>query len=239
MDIWRAAGFPRGRKSSKTPAQITDGRDANDHHEHANPAAPARRRHRPGSDRGSPPRRPACRARPAIEEAFFGGVSYDHFGTPLTDEVMARARKVDAILMGAVGGPEMGQRPARQAAGSGPAAIRKELDVYANLRPAFCFPALAGASALKQELVEGLDIMIVRELTSGVYFGQPKTIETLAQWRAPRRRYAELHDQRDPPRRRARLRAGARPHARRANSRACSPARNPTSWIPACSGARK
>jgi hypothetical protein len=90
--------------------------------------------------------------------------------------------------------------------------MRKNLDVYANLRPAFCFPALAGASALKPELVEGLDILIVRELTSGVYFGQPKTIEQLAQWRAAWRGYAELHDERDPPRCSAGVRTGARAH---------------------------
>ncbi len=115
----------------------------------------------------------------AIEEAFFGGVSYDNFGTPLTDEVMARAHKVDAILMGAVGGPKWDSVPRDKRPEAALLRIRKELDVYANLRPAFCFPALASASALKTELVEGLDIMIVRELTSGVYFGQPKMIEQL------------------------------------------------------------
>jgi 3-isopropylmalate dehydrogenase len=115
-----------------------------------------------------------------IEEAYFGGVSYDQFGTPLTDQVMDRARQVDAILMGAVGGPKWDNVPRDKRPEAALLRIRKELDVYANLRPAFCFPALAGASALKPELVEGLDIMIVRELTSGVYFGQPKTIETLA-----------------------------------------------------------
>ena len=83
------------------------------------------------------------------------------------------------ILMGAVGGPKWDSVPRDKRPEAGLLRIRKELDVYANLRPAFCFPALAGASALKPELVEGLDIMIVRELTSGVYFGQPKTIEQL------------------------------------------------------------
>jgi 3-isopropylmalate dehydrogenase len=114
-----------------------------------------------------------------INSAFFGGVSYDQFGTPLTDEVMAQARKSDAILMGAVGGPQWDRVPRDKRPEAALLAMRKNLDVYANLRPAFCFPSLAGASALKKELVEGLDIMIVRELTSGVYFGQPKTIETL------------------------------------------------------------
>jgi 3-isopropylmalate dehydrogenase len=114
-----------------------------------------------------------------IEEAFFGGVSYDNFGAPLTDEVMNRARSVDAILMGAVGGPKWDNVPRDKRPEAALLSMRKNLDVYANLRPAFCFPALAGASALKTELVEGLDILIVRELTSGVYFGQPKMIETL------------------------------------------------------------
>jgi 3-isopropylmalate dehydrogenase len=114
-----------------------------------------------------------------VDSAFFGGVSYDQFGTPLTAEVMAQARKSDAILMGAVGGPQWDRVPRDKRPEAALLAMRKNLDVYANLRPAFCFPSLAGASALKKELVEGLDIMIVRELTSGVYFGQPKTIETL------------------------------------------------------------
>lgn len=114
-----------------------------------------------------------------IESAFFGGVSYDNFGTPLTDEVMDHARRSDAILMGAVGGPKWDNVPRDKRPEAALLSMRKNLDVYANLRPAFCFPALAGASALKTELVEGLDILIVRELTSGVYFGQPKTIEDL------------------------------------------------------------
>jgi len=114
-----------------------------------------------------------------IESAFFGGVSYDNFGTPLTDEVMAHARRSDAILMGAVGGPKWDNVPRDKRPEAALLSMRKNLDVYANLRPAFCFPALAGASALKTELVEGLDILIVRELTSGVYFGQPKMIEDL------------------------------------------------------------
>lgn len=115
----------------------------------------------------------------AIETALFGGASYDRFGTPLTEEVMARARQADAILMGAVGGPAWDNVPREKRPEAALLRIRKELDVYANLRPAFCFPALAGASALKPDRVEGLDIMIVRELTSGVYFGQPKMIERL------------------------------------------------------------
>ena len=114
-----------------------------------------------------------------MEEALFGGVSYDAHGEPLTGEVMARARQVDAILMGAVGGPKWDNVPRAKRPEAALLGMRKGLDVYANLRPAFCFPALASSSALKQHLVEGLDILIVRELTSGVYFGEPKEITSL------------------------------------------------------------
>jgi 3-isopropylmalate dehydrogenase len=114
-----------------------------------------------------------------IEEALFGGVSYDAHGEPLTPTVMARAKQVDAVLMGAVGGPKWDGVPRSKRPEAALLAMRKGLDVYANLRPAFCFPALASSSALKQHLVEGLDILIVRELTSGVYFGEPKEITTL------------------------------------------------------------
>jgi 3-isopropylmalate dehydrogenase len=115
----------------------------------------------------------------AIEEALFGGVSYDAYGEPLTSKVMARAKEVDAVLMGAVGGPKWDNVPRSKRPEAALLAMRKGLDVYANLRPAFCFPALAPYSALKQHLVEGLDILIVRELTSGVYFGEPKEITNL------------------------------------------------------------
>lgn len=114
-----------------------------------------------------------------LEEGLLGGASYDAHGEPITSETLTRAKSADAVLMGAVGGPKWDKVPRDKRPEAGLLALRKQLDVYANLRPAFCFPALAGASALKQELVEGLDIMIVRELTSGVYFGQPRGIETL------------------------------------------------------------
>ncbi|HVY88822.1 MAG TPA: 3-isopropylmalate dehydrogenase [Hyphomonadaceae bacterium] len=113
----------------------------------------------------------------AMEEALFGGVSYDKHGEPLTAAVMTRAKEVDAILMGAVGGPQWDNVPRAKRPEAALLGMRKGLDVYANLRPAFCFPALSNASALKPELIEGLDILIVRELTSGVYFGQPKKID--------------------------------------------------------------
>jgi 3-isopropylmalate dehydrogenase len=127
-------------------------------------------------------RRVAGRLTPDLTliERHFGGASYDLHGTPLTDEAEAVALTADAVLMGAVGGPKWagvarGDRPE-----AGLLRLRQAMGVYANLRPAICFDALAGASALKPEIVAGLDIMIVRELTGGVYFGQPRGIETLA-----------------------------------------------------------
>ena len=111
-----------------------------------------------------------------ISEGLVGGCSYDAHGTPLTDETMARAQSVDAVLLGAVGGPkydvlDFAVKPER-----GLLRLRKEMDLYANLRPAQCFDARADFSSLKREVVAGLDIMIVRELTSGVYFGEPRGI---------------------------------------------------------------
>jgi 3-isopropylmalate dehydrogenase len=115
----------------------------------------------------------------AIDEDIVGGASIDAHGVPVTDAVVAKALASDAVLMGAVGGPkwEKIDRPLRPEQGL--LRLRRDMQVYANLRPALCFSALADASALKRELVEGLDILIVRELTGGVYFGQPRGIETL------------------------------------------------------------
>jgi 3-isopropylmalate dehydrogenase len=116
-----------------------------------------------------------------ISERLFGGASIDKSGVPLTDDVLAEALKSDAVLMGAVGGAPGAwanvSRANRPEAGL--LKLRKEMDVFANLRPALCFEALADASSLKREIVAGLDIMIVRELTGGVYFGEPRGIETL------------------------------------------------------------
>lgn len=115
-----------------------------------------------------------------VEEAPYGGMSYDAHGTPLLDEVRDQAIASDAVLMGAVGGPKWADAPRHLRPEAGLLNLRKAMDVYANLRPAYCFEALAGASSLKPELVSGLDIMFVRELVGGVYFGQPRGIETLA-----------------------------------------------------------
>jgi 3-isopropylmalate dehydrogenase len=114
-----------------------------------------------------------------VEEAPYGGMSYDAHGTPLLDEVRDQAIASDAVLMGAVGGPKWADAPRHLRPEAGLLNLRKAMDVYANLRPAYCFEALAGASSLKPELVSGLDIMFVRELVGGVYFGQPRGIETL------------------------------------------------------------
>lgn len=115
----------------------------------------------------------------AVEEALYGGASYDVHGTPLTDEVKDRALASDAVLMGAVGGPKWKDAPRHLRPEAGLLGLRKAMDVFANLRPAYCFEALADASSLKRELVSGLDIMFVRELTGGVYFGEPRGIEDL------------------------------------------------------------
>ncbi|MFZ4120350.1 MAG: 3-isopropylmalate dehydrogenase [Caulobacterales bacterium] len=112
-------------------------------------------------------------------EAPFGGAALDLTGTPIADETVALAKRADAVLMGAVGGPQWANAARAVRPEAGLLRLRKEMAVFANLRPALCFAALADASPLKPELVSGLDILIVRELTGGVYFGQPRGIETL------------------------------------------------------------
>ena len=111
-----------------------------------------------------------------VSEGLVGGCSYDAHGTPLTDETMARAQEVDAVLLGAVGGPQYDDLDFSVKPERGLLRLRKEMDLYANLRPAQCFDALADFSSLKRDVVAGLDIMIVRELTSGIYFGEPRGI---------------------------------------------------------------
>jgi 3-isopropylmalate dehydrogenase len=111
-----------------------------------------------------------------VSEGLVGGCSYDAHGTPLTDETMARAQEVDAVLLGAVGGPKYDKLDFSVKPERGLLRLRKEMDLFSNLRPAQCFDALADFSSLKKEVVAGLDIVIVRELTSGVYFGEPRGI---------------------------------------------------------------
>ena len=111
-----------------------------------------------------------------VEEDLVGGAAYDAHGTPLTDAAMERAQAADAVLLGAVGGPKYDDLDFSLKPERGLLRLRKEMDLYANLRPAQCFDALADFSSLKREVIAGLDILIVRELTSGVYFGEPRGI---------------------------------------------------------------
>jgi 3-isopropylmalate dehydrogenase len=113
----------------------------------------------------------------SLEDGLIGGAAYDETGSPLPDETIKLAKNCDSILLGAVGGPkweslERDLRPERGLLG-----IRSELDLFSNLRPAILYPQLANASSLKSEIVSGLDLMIVRELVGGIYFGKPRGVE--------------------------------------------------------------
>jgi 3-isopropylmalate dehydrogenase len=110
----------------------------------------------------------------AIESAAIGGAGYDSSGQPLPDATLELARRADAIVLGAVGGPRYDALPRALRPEQGILALRKALGLFANLRPAILYPELAGASTLKPEVVAGLDLMIVRELTGDIYFGQPR-----------------------------------------------------------------
>lgn len=113
------------------------------------------------------------------ETDLVGGAAYEAHKVAITEEAMRRAQAADAVLFGAVGGPQWANVPYEHRPEAGLLRLRKDLGLFANLRPALCYPALAEASSLKREVVEGLDILIVRELTGGVYFGEPKEIVTL------------------------------------------------------------
>jgi 3-isopropylmalate dehydrogenase len=115
----------------------------------------------------------------ATEEGLVGGCCYDAHGVAITEETMAKAHATDAVIFGAVGGPKWDKVPYDVRPEAGLLRLRKDLGLFANIRPAICYPALADASSLKREVVDGLDIIIVRELTGGVYFGEPKTITDL------------------------------------------------------------
>ena len=113
------------------------------------------------------------------ETALVGGAAIDKHGVPLADETLKKAEAADAIVFGSVGGPKWDKVNYENRPEAGLLQLRKELDLFANLRPAICYPALAEASTLRREHVEGLDILILRELTGGTYFGEPKEIVTL------------------------------------------------------------
>lgn len=114
-----------------------------------------------------------------VEKDLVGGAAYDAHGEAVSDATMAKAMKADAVMFGAVGGAQWDNVPYSKRPEAGLLRLRKDMQLFANLRPAIVYPALADASSLKRELVEGLDLMIVRELTGGVYFGEPKEIVTL------------------------------------------------------------
>ena len=113
-----------------------------------------------------------------VSEDVVGGAAYDAYGTPLAEATLQKALASDAVLFGSVGGPKWEKLPFELWPERGLLRLRKEMDLFANLRPAVVFEALADASSLKRELVAGLDLMIVRELTGGIYFGEPRGIET-------------------------------------------------------------
>ncbi|SIQ85500.1 3-isopropylmalate dehydrogenase [Rhizobium sp. RU20A] len=113
------------------------------------------------------------------DEGLVGGSAYDAHGAAISDADMEKAMASDAVLFGAVGGPKWDAVPYEVRPEAGLLRLRKDMELFANLRPAICYPALASASSLRPEVVEGLDILIVRELTGGVYFGEPKEIRDL------------------------------------------------------------
>ncbi|EAV41963.1 3-isopropylmalate dehydrogenase [Roseibium aggregatum IAM 12614] len=110
------------------------------------------------------------------DEGLVGGSAYDAHGQSISEEDMAKAMAADAVIFGAVGGPKWDDVPYEVRPEAGLLRLRKDMQLFANLRPAICYPALADASSLKKDVIEGLDILIVRELTGGVYFGEPKEI---------------------------------------------------------------
>lgn len=113
----------------------------------------------------------------SLQTCSFGGAAYDESGTPLPEETLTACREAEAILLGAIGGPQYDSAPRELRPERGLLGLRSELKLFSNLRPALLYPELADASSLKPELVAGLDLMIVRELTGGIYFGQPRGIE--------------------------------------------------------------
>ena len=168
-----------------------------------------------------------------IEEDLVGGCSYDAHGTPLTDAAMARAQAADAVLLGAVGGPQYDALDFSLKPERGLLRLRKEMDLYANLRPAQCFDALADFSSLKPEVIAGLDILIVRELTSGVYFGEPRGIfpdDAGGRVGVNTQRYTDRRDRAASP-----VPPSSSPAAAATSSARW---RRPTSWSRASSGAR-
>ena len=115
-----------------------------------------------------------------IDEDLIGGVSIDENKTPITDEVIAKAKSSDAIILGGVGGPKWDNLPSKDKPEKGLLRLRSDLKFFANLRPSICFSETSGASSLKKEIIEDLDLLIVRELTGGIYFGEPREKSTVS-----------------------------------------------------------
>ena len=113
-----------------------------------------------------------------IDEDLIGGISIDKYKTPITDEVISKAKFSDAIILGGVGGPKWDNLASKDKPEKGLLRLRSDLNFFANLRPSICFSETSGASTLKKEIIEGLDILIVRELTGGIYFGTPREIKS-------------------------------------------------------------
>ncbi|MDP7329971.1 MAG: 3-isopropylmalate dehydrogenase [Candidatus Marinimicrobia bacterium] len=127
-----------------------------------------------------------------LTKGLAGGCSIDEYGTPITDEVLEMCKNSDAVLLGAVGGSKWDGLPQKQKPEKGLLKVRETLELYSNLRPATIFPALADASALKREVVLGADIMVVRELTGGIYFGEPRGHNEKEAWNTLRYKYHEV-----------------------------------------------
>lgn len=168
----------------------------------------------------------------ALQHDVIGGAAIDQHGVPLADETLERARAADAVLLGAVGGPKWDKierdiRPER-----GLLKIRSQLGLFGNLRPAILYPQLAAASSLKPEVVSGLDILIVRELTGGIYFGAPRGTRVLEN--GERQGYDTLPYSEGEIRRIAVVGFGARASA----ARSCARWTRPTCWPPASCGAK-
>jgi isocitrate/isopropylmalate dehydrogenase len=156
---------------------------------------------------------------------LLGGAAIDAHGVPLPDVTLDAAKKADAVLLGAVGGPkwdaiERSIRPER-----GLLKMRSELNLFANLRPAILYPQLASASSLKPEIVAGLDILIVRELTGGIYFGQPRGVRTLENGERQGLQHRRLQRKRDPSHRQSRL-----PARHAAQQKSAARSTRPTCW---------
>ena len=115
-----------------------------------------------------------------LDEDLIGGASIDKYQTPITNEVILKANSSNAILLGGVGGPKWDNLPSKDKPEKGLLRLRSDLKFFANLRPSICFSETSGASSLKKEIIEGLDLLIVRELTGGIYFGEPREKSTVS-----------------------------------------------------------